>query len=218
MGSIMNPINSYLNIINFYNVNGFREVLFIILLVITFLLIFMTLIKLLKKLKYDLKKGKDAEDWPHINGTIIRSTVELMGGGEDATWFNIVKYKYDVNGKTYTSDRFSYLKNMGNGYKESCETFQKMYPEESHVQVYYNPDNPSDAVLSTEKNCLIILNNLISFLLNFVTISFLWIILLLFSGWVAATRSYPILFLYFIVLPVGLFIGIIKLKKQLSQK
>ncbi|QGX39681.1 DUF3592 domain-containing protein [Permianibacter aggregans] len=57
-----------------------------------------------------------------------------------------VSYQYQVDDKTFTSQRFNYL---GSGYdcEEAAQQVLAEYPVGAVHTAYYNPDNPADAVL-----------------------------------------------------------------------
>jgi hypothetical protein len=218
MTSIENLIHSYIQSIGFYDMGSFKQTLFIVLLVIASILIIRTFINELKSLRSDLKKNSETKNWPQIDGVITKSIVSVGGFSGDSVFFNEVNYIYNVNGKTYTSDRFSYIKDMGgNGNKKSSEEFQREYPEGSLVHVYYNHDKPSESVLSTENGRLLISYRILISIYGFAIVSVGWIILLWFSEWVACTRSSLIVILYFIVV-LAILIGLTKLRRLINKE
>jgi hypothetical protein len=57
-----------------------------------------------------------------------------------------VRYKYQVDGQDYEGSRIRmYKENSSN--KKAMARMQERYPEGSRVKVYYDPDDPSTAVL-----------------------------------------------------------------------
>ncbi len=67
--------------------------------------------------------------------------------GETQTYIPLIHYEYEVNGQIYQSKKFNY---SGKGFSRSRDA-QRMiwyYPAGSTQSVYYNPDNPAEAVLS----------------------------------------------------------------------
>jgi hypothetical protein len=87
--------------------------------------------------------------WPAIEGTIVKS--RLVGTavrGWDGDYFvetNVnINYRYSVNGSVYFSSRVNSIKSPFNEYPRN---YADRYPLGKDVIVYYNPKNPSDAVL-----------------------------------------------------------------------
>lgn len=87
-----------------------------------------------------------AQTWRTVTGRVIQSRVEVHGG-DTTTVEPAITYAYDVNGQTYQSSQFragdSVMRvTSGNAY----QTVDK-YPVGAIVQVFYNPNNPSEAAL-----------------------------------------------------------------------
>ncbi|MGO9108061.1 MAG: DUF3592 domain-containing protein [Thermoguttaceae bacterium] len=85
-----------------------------------------------------------AQNYPTTNGVITHS--EVTGhGGRHSNYSPNVQYKYAVAGKTYSSTccRFGDVyANEGIAHRIVAE-----HPLGKPVRVYYNPDNPADALL-----------------------------------------------------------------------
>lgn len=69
------------------------------------------------------------------------------GGDEQLRNFAEIRYEYRVNGKRYTGQRVSIGEDLGD--HDVAGTLQR-YPQGSGVTVYYNPANPSEAVLERD--------------------------------------------------------------------
>ena len=87
------------------------------------------------------KFGNESLDWPTVSGTIESSTVKRTKE-LDSTDYPAIRYRYTVNNQPYTSDRIQFDPVMG-GAKEIV----KSYPTGKDVNVYYQPDDHSQAVL-----------------------------------------------------------------------
>lgn len=98
------------------------------------------------------RKAHASEHWPTTSGRILTSEVSshrsLNSSGTHTTIYEPkIVYEYVVNGQRYQSEQinFSMVAGMsGSGY---ASTLVGKYPEGSIVPVFYNPDNPSEAVL-----------------------------------------------------------------------
>jgi len=58
-----------------------------------------------------------------------------------------VSYQYTVDGKTYTGKKFS-SQNFTIGLKEEAQEIMAKFPPGKKVMVYYDPDEPTQSVLS----------------------------------------------------------------------
>jgi hypothetical protein len=93
--------------------------------------------------------------WPEAAGTVLKSEVVHhvstdVDGDTDETWIPSVRYRYEVGGGSYESERLRF----GKPGQESAELASKVlesYPVGSRIKVRYNPANPSDATVQTEK-------------------------------------------------------------------
>jgi hypothetical protein len=90
--------------------------------------------------------------WPTTTGRILRSEVELRrshssDGGYSSSYYPVVLYEYQVMGQTYQSSTLSPGLEYGLGFQGRVQARVAKYPVGSMVQVYYNPENPAQAVL-----------------------------------------------------------------------
>lgn len=115
-------------------------------------------------------------------------TSELEQGG--TTWKPAIVYGYVVNGTSYLSSRVQFM-NVVSGsstFRDSlAKNISEEYPVGKTVTVYYDPDNPEDAVLEPGVGfaiivCLVIgtfvycCRNIVSFRHSIVDKEFLWTI------------------------------------------
>ena len=87
---------------------------------------------------------RKASSWPFINGRIIESELRHT---IDETSAHIV-YEYNITGKNHKSSQVSYA-GMSNASAER-EALVSRYPVGAEVSVYYDPTNPSLAVLDNK--------------------------------------------------------------------
>ncbi len=110
---------------------------------------------------YFQKKAETIEKWPDITGKVIATKVvqttsaRSLNRREDSaaqstvSYYPVIEYEYTVNDKRYTSDRLS-SQSFDQRLKSSpryLEPILKKYAPGTAVKVFYNPDNPADAVL-----------------------------------------------------------------------
>jgi hypothetical protein len=68
-------------------------------------------------------------------------------GGDSTSYYAVVLYEYVVNGQRYQSNRIRFGLEVGSGWTGMAQKVVDKYPAGSVVQVYYNPADPTDAVL-----------------------------------------------------------------------
>lgn len=82
-------------------------------------------------------------DWPTANGAILeRGVGEAMS--QSHTFMPHVKYRYEVNGKTFTNDQVYAIRRTGNLAPKVKELVDGL-PDP--VPVFYDPDDPSQSFL-----------------------------------------------------------------------
>jgi hypothetical protein len=89
--------------------------------------------------------------WPTIEGVVVGNSIESSTIRGVTAYSPRIDYQYQVRGDWYNcskisasiSDRLTY---------EDAQSYLNKYPVNSSVTVYYNSDNPSDAVLETQTN------------------------------------------------------------------
>lgn len=90
-----------------------------------------------------LQKGHQSESWTSTTALVEQSETIRTPSGDTKTHLNYkFKYRYWVNGKSYTSHRNSYKAGGG----DVAEIVNRLKKGDS-VQVYYNPNTPSEVVV-----------------------------------------------------------------------
>ena len=110
---------------------------------------------------YFLFAANQSLSWPSVEGRVAWTEVkteETRGTSKTrlstiVEYYVSVQYKYEVEGETYFASRYS----LGEGdrasdlYSERSiaeEEATRLFPIESSLTVYYDPDNPSSAILA----------------------------------------------------------------------
>lgn len=96
-------------------------------------------------------KAKQSLSWPSIEGEIAHSAILLQTQtaptqGSEVTVKADISYRYKVNGRNYSSSQISLL-DFSSSSSARARTIVSRYPDNSKVDVYYNPADPSEAVL-----------------------------------------------------------------------
>jgi hypothetical protein len=88
--------------------------------------------------------GKSSH-WPTTTGQILASTINYRRrSGSGHSPYPLVMYVYQVEGQTYQSQRIYFGGVVGGSVMTGVI---KKYPVGAQVPVYYDPQNPADAVL-----------------------------------------------------------------------
>lgn len=97
---------------------------------------------------YMRKKSTEAQSWPSTNGIIIESEARIIPGisGLSLT----VKYIYRINDIDYESNKISWAGHSGSD--KAARDLEKKYLVNKSVCVYYDPKDPSNAVLENNTN------------------------------------------------------------------
>ncbi|MFN8598094.1 MAG: DUF3592 domain-containing protein [Anaerolineae bacterium] len=86
-----------------------------------------------------------SQHWPTTAGQILVSTIQYRrksGGGHSL--YPVVLYTYQVKGQSYQSQRIYFGTLLGGS---ALTGISQKYPVGAQVPVYYNPENPAEAVL-----------------------------------------------------------------------
>ena len=92
-------------------------------------------------------KEHTAATWPSTQGVIQTATIRIDRTPRGDIQTPVIFYSYQVNGRPYGSDRVSF--HFGNviALTPNAASVVATYPEGAGVTVYYNPHDPSEAVL-----------------------------------------------------------------------
>ena len=95
-------------------------------------------------------RAKACLSWPQVNGQIVSS--ELIGQGSELGLCGLdFQYSYEVQGQTYFADRIDFGEPVATFKRDIVlRQIQEKYKPDSSVTVYYDPDNPSNAVLERD--------------------------------------------------------------------
>lgn len=98
------------------------------------------------------KKAAASQSWPSAPGIITnldvrRSTSTDSDGDTTITYTPVIEYDYDVIGQTYHGSRVAFGAVTGYSSQGKAQEALIPYAIGGTVTVYYNPDNPSEAVL-----------------------------------------------------------------------
>ncbi|MBI3241398.1 MAG: DUF3592 domain-containing protein [Chloroflexi bacterium] len=92
-----------------------------------------------------------SKSWPTTTGTVLSSSVELRRSrsgrsGYSLSHYPVVVYDYEVRGQRYQGNRIGFSE-IGTGWAGPAQQKIAGYPVGGAVRVFYNPQNPAEAVL-----------------------------------------------------------------------
>ena len=91
------------------------------------------------------RKMAAVSQWPSTMGTVLMSTLERRYSSESGTVdYPVVQYSYQVGGKNYQGSRLAPGPEVGG---TGAGKVVARYPIGAQVMVFYNPQNPTEAVL-----------------------------------------------------------------------
>ena len=82
--------------------------------------------------------------WPSTLGTVAMSRIDRRSSSDGYTDYPVVQYSYQVGGQSYQSYKLAPGPEVGG---TGAGKVVAKYPAGAQVMVFYNPQNPSDAVL-----------------------------------------------------------------------
>lgn len=101
------------------------------------------------------KKAIVSQNWPSVTGKISLSEVRQSASTDDSgesnyAYYPNIEYTYTALGKDYTARQISTGGVKGTVHPFDAQNIVDQFPVNALVQVYYNPQNPAEAVLEQE--------------------------------------------------------------------
>ena len=102
-----------------------------------------------------INKGMQSENWDKGTATVLMSDIEksetkskdAQGFTRTSTSYSVrVKYSYTVEGNNYEGNTVGFG-TMSHNERSDAQEELKSYPKGKTIDVYYDPENPSDSVL-----------------------------------------------------------------------
>lgn len=93
---------------------------------------------------YGLSRASESESWPSVEGVVISSEVVTHRHNDgDRSYSPEILYDYVVNGETLSGNWIKH----GNDFSSEARRYVNKYRAGKTVKVYYNVEDPSEAVL-----------------------------------------------------------------------
>ncbi len=92
-----------------------------------------------------------SKNWSSTTARILAADVEMRrsstASGDSTSYYPTVVYEYAVNGQRFQSRRIRFGSEIGYGFQRMAEKIVAKYPNGTLVSVFYDPENPAEAVL-----------------------------------------------------------------------
>lgn len=88
----------------------------------------------------------DALSWEPLPCEIVSSDVSSHSDSDGTTYSIDVRYRYEVGGQSYESDRYNFIGGSSSGYDGKAEVVAGL-PEGSTTTCYVDPEDPTEAVI-----------------------------------------------------------------------
>lgn len=97
---------------------------------------------------YTRRKVEQAKGWSSTVGTVTLSTIDMRkSGSRISIQYPVVHYSYQVLGREYEANKIMPGAEIGGS---GAQKVVNRYPVGAQVIVFYNPQNPYEAVLETK--------------------------------------------------------------------
>ena len=90
------------------------------------------------------RRMKAVQSWSSAMGTVLASYLERRSSSDGSTNYPVVQYSYQVGGQMYQGAKIAPGMEVGG---TGAGKVVNRYPQGAQVMVFYDPNNPSDAVL-----------------------------------------------------------------------
>ncbi len=101
-------------------------------------------------------KSRESATWPTVEGRVVETQVHRCDDSEGPFFCPQVRYAYLVMGRTYTGEQISFSMPPEFTSHEGAKAFLDRYPVGSKVTVFYNPNDPAEAVLSRDASGMVL--------------------------------------------------------------
>jgi hypothetical protein len=97
-----------------------------------------------------LLEADEVADWPTVTGEVVSSHVERRTGrrGSGDSWHAVIRYRYPVDGEVLEGERWDVAGPRKLPGQAAAEEVVRAFPAGAEVEVHFDPDDPSSAVLA----------------------------------------------------------------------
>jgi hypothetical protein len=97
-----------------------------------------------------LREAGATGDWPSVEGAIESSEIrsQTRGRGRGTDYVLVLTYSYELEGQRYRGSRWSVGGDLVSDDRAGAEIHARSYRVGDRVPVYYDPEDPTSAVLA----------------------------------------------------------------------
>jgi hypothetical protein len=100
---------------------------------------------------FTMRETSRSRGWVKVDGRVVTSSVNEFRGKGGATYRPLVMYSYSVGPVRFMSNRIAFHP-VSSGDRRAAATLAAGYPVGRTVQVFYDPQDPEQAVLDRGNN------------------------------------------------------------------
>ncbi len=95
------------------------------------------------------KEAEESQNWASTLGRITKTYMRQEVSYETGStlYYPEIEYEYEYRGVIYTGNRIDFGGSSGNSNHNKSEELLAQYPINKTITVYYDPNNPEEAVL-----------------------------------------------------------------------
>ena len=93
-----------------------------------------------------LLKTRAAKSWDRTAATVVSSKVKTHSDSDGNTYSAYIAYRYEVDGREYIGDRYTFTQGSSSGYAGKAEKVRQ-HPPGRELTIYVNPADPSESVV-----------------------------------------------------------------------
>jgi hypothetical protein len=98
------------------------------------------------------RRASASRSWPVVTGKILAAGIEPRtsrsgSSGYSTSYYPVVQYEYTVNGQRFLGNRITFGGDVGYGWTNMAQRQIANYVPNSNVAVFYDPNEPGNAVL-----------------------------------------------------------------------
>lgn len=116
----------------------------------------------------NLAKVRAAQAWPTAQGTVLQSWVRKSSSTDDDgsvsySYYPEIHYQYQVMGTEYQGNKIAFGPKVG-GNRSRAEKRIEEYPAGASLTVFYQPDNPANAIIERSLSKISLVMGIVFFL------------------------------------------------------
>ena len=100
---------------------------------------------------FTMRETSRSRGWATVGGRVVTSTVNEFTGKSGTTWRPMIVYSYSVGSLRFMSSRIAFH-SLASGDRGDAARLAARYPAGSTVRVFYDPQDPEQAVLVPGSN------------------------------------------------------------------